>query len=414
MQPVKVKAVILKSKTAMKTINREAVRKVMLAAQGLHSPPVTSLGKADIMSAIRRMGYLQIDTIQAVRRSQYLVLWSRLGDYKPVWLDELHQERQLFEYYAHSLCYLPMEDYPIFRGMILHDDRTGNGWHEWADAHPEVLDHVRSVIKEKGAVCSSDFNTATVSTGWGDVKQEKLALSRLFSAGELMVSHRVKFRRYYNFQARVLPEWKDSEALDLKAARKELILQAVKALGVAREDWIASYYYLPKTGLTELLMGLVSAGRLHQVRVKEWDVPAYVHPQQMSTVESAARELVQPTHTTFLSPFDPLISDRDRALALFNFDYKMESYTPAKDRKYGYFCLPILHNGRLIGRLDPKAHRKEAQMQIKNIYLEPCVEINDELTVALKETLKKFTAWHGMASYEITASDPPGLQEALE
>ena len=397
----------------MKTINRETVRKAMLAAQGLHSPPVSSPGKADIMTAIHRMGYLQIDTIQAVRRSQYLVLWSRLGDYKPDLLDELHQERQLFEYYAHSLCYLPMEDYPIFRGMILHDDRTGNYWHEWADAHPEVLDHVRSAIKEKGAVCSSDFNSATVATGWGDVKQEKLALSRLFSTGELMVSHRVKFRRYYDFRTRVLPEWKDSDALDLKAALEELVLNAVKALGVAREDWIATYYYLPKTGLSELLTGLVTAERLHQVRVEEWDVPAYVHPQLLSLVESAGSESLQPTHTTFLSPFDPLVSDRDRALTLFNFDYKMESYTPAKDRKYGYFCLPILHNGRLIGRLDPKAHRKEAQMQIKNIYLEPGVEIDDKLTGALKEALKKFTTWHGMASYEITATYPPGLQEAL-
>jgi uncharacterized protein YcaQ len=359
------------------------------------------------------MGYLQIDTIQAVRRSQYLVLWSRLGDYDPAWLDALHADGRLFEYYAHALCYLPIEDYPVFRGLILHDDHTGNGWGEWAEAHQDIIQHVRSVIQDRGPVCSSDFDSATISTGWGDVKQERLALSRMFATGDLMVTHRSGFQRYFDLRERVLPNWDDALAFDRASAYRSLILKAVKALGVASKDWIAPYYYLKKTGLTELLDELAAQGQLEQVRVEGWDLPAYIHPDNLDMVQSTAHGELNPTHTTLLSPFDPLVSDRERALSIFGFNYRLESYTPAKNRQYGYFCLPILHKGTLVGRLDPKAHRREKRMEIKNIILEPGIPIDDELADALKETLAEFSQWHGMTTCEIVETNPPALLEAL-
>lgn len=394
-------------------LTQETVRTAMLAAQGLLCPPESHATKNDILPIIRQIGYLQIDTIQAVKRSQHLVLWSRLGAYEPAWLDEIHTEGCLFEYYAHALCYLPIEDYPIFRGLMLFDDRTGNGWQKWADAHPEVVEHVRSVIKENGPVCSADFDSETIPTGWGDAKQEKLALSRLFSTGELMIPYRAKFRRYFDFRARVLPDWDDADALDPKSARKALLLKTIHALGVAREDWLTSYYYMLKTGLSDVLTGLVVEGQLLPVQVAGWNVPGYIHADQIQMVEATTRGELNPTYTTFLSPFDPLVSDRGRALDLFDFDYRMESYTPARDRKYGYFCLPILHKGRLVGRLDPKAHRQEKRMEIKKIHLESSVEITEDLVTDLKNTLQKFTAWHGMATLEVTTTEPSELRAAL-
>jgi uncharacterized protein YcaQ len=391
----------------------EKVRSTMLAAQGLLSAPDSAPQKADLLPTIRQMGYLQIDTIQAVRRSQNLVLWSRLGDIDPAWLDQVHAEGGLFEYYAHALCYLPIEDYPIFRGLMLNDNRTGNGWQSWAEEHPEVVNRIRTAVEKFGPVSSSDFNSETISTGWGDVKHEKLALSRLFSTGELMVPYRKKFRRFYDLRERVLPGWDDAQALDVRSAQKLLVLKTIRALGVAREDWVAPYYYLLKTGLSDMLAELVAEGSLRSVRVDEWGLPAYFHPEQAALVEAAAQGDLQPNHTTFLSPFDPLVSDRDRALNLFNFDYRLECYTPVKDRQYGYFCLPILHDGRLIGRLDPKAHRKEKRMEIKHIYLEEDIALTDHLVTELKRTLEKFTTWHGMTTFEISGSTPPILQEAL-
>ena len=392
-------------------LSETTVRSAMLAALGLLTAPATHPSKDALLDGIRNMGYLQIDTIQAVRRSQYLVLWSRLGNYEPAWLDELHTDGHLFEYYAHALCYLPIEDYPILRGLILHDEHTGNGWGGWAEAHQDVIQHVRAVIQDRGPVCSADFDSATISTGWGDVKQERLALSRMFATGDLMVTHRTGFQRYFDLRERVLPNWDDALALDRTSAYQALILKAVKALGVARKDWIAPYYYLKKTGLTEMLDELTAQGLIEPVLVEGWDLPAYIHPDNRDMVQSAG-ELI-PTHTTLLSPFDPLVSDRERGLSLFGFDYRLESYTPAKDRQYGYFCLPILHRGKLVGRLDPKAHRREKRMEIKKISLEPGTPIDDELTSALNSTLDAFSQWHGMTTCEISDTDPPELLEAL-
>jgi len=311
------------------------------------------------------------------------------------------------------LCYLPVGDYPIFRGRMLYDDRVGDGWRQWAAEHPEVIQQVRGVIEASGPVCSSDFDSETISTGWGDVKQEKLALQRMFSTGELMVPYRVKFQRYYDLQERVLPDWKDSSALGANAAKKALLLKAAHALGAAKVNWMANYYALRKTGLDALVEELAAEGKLRKIRVAGWDEPGYVHPDQVCLVESCAEGDLQPTHTTLLSPFDPLISDRDRTRDVFGFDYKMESFTPIKDRQYGYFCLPILYQGRLVGRLDPKAHRKRKQMEIKKIYLEPGVAVTDALIASLRDILETFTAWHQMEKLKIKTAEPSPLCEAL-
>ncbi len=391
----------------------EAVRSVMLAAQGLLTPPEKKPKKADLLPTIRQMGYLQIDTIQAVRRSHNLVLWSRLGDYDVDWLDQIHAEGQLFEYYAHALCYLPIDAYPVFRGLMIYGDHEGGYWSEWVTDRPEIIDHVRHAVHENGPISSMDFETERIETGWGGVKSEKIALNHLFVEGELMISHRDNFRRFFDLRERVFPEWDDADALDTDAARDALTLETVRALGAVREDWVADYYYQKKTGVLERLPRLVEEGRLIRAEVPEWELPVYVHPDNLADVEAALNGMLTPTYTTLLSPFDPLVSDRARALDLFDFDYRMESYTPVKDRKYGYFCLPILHKGRLVGRLDPKAHRKQKRMEIKNIYLEPEVELDDGLVGALKQTLDQFTAWHGMESLSITAADRPELLEAL-
>jgi len=397
----------------LKSMTPEAVRLVMLAAQGLLTPPSSSAAKADLLPTIRQMGYLQIDTIQVVQRSQNLVLWSRLGDYDPDWLDEVHAEGQLFEYFAHALCYIPTEYYPTFRGRGLHDKRVGRYWRGWAEKNQDLMARVLEAVRENGPLSSMDFESERIETGWGGVKHERLALDRLMVTRELMVTRRENFRRYYDLRERVLPDWDDADAQDLETVRNELALMAVCALGAARADWVANYYYLLKTGMAKRLDKLAAEGRLHRAEVVGWDQPVYIHPERFALAEQALAGELTATYTTLLSPFDPLVSDRDRVLELFNFDYRLESYTPAKDRQYGFFCLPILHRGRLVGRLDPKAHRKQKRMEIKALYLEPDVKPDDALLAGLKQTLDQFTAWHGLDTLEITAAAPAGLLEAL-
>jgi len=394
-------------------LSQEEVRHALLAAQGLSSPPKNQPTKDDIFAIIAMMGYLQIDTIQAVRRSHYLVLWSRLRAYDPIWLDEIYSDRKLFEYYAHALCYIPMPDYPIYRGLMLSDEKPRRGWKKWADQHPESIERVLTVISEHGPISSLDFRTDTIPHGWGNIKNEKLALNYLFEMGELMVTHREKFRRFFDLRERVLPERDDADALDLPSALEALVLKAIYGLGVAREDWIAPYFFLQKKPIPDILTKLLSENRIVQARVEGWETPVYLHRDRLELVDAISKAEINPTLTTLLSAFDPVVSDRDRTLTLFNFNYRLEAYTPAKDRVYGYFSLPILHKGQLIGRLDPKAHRKKKLMEIKKIIIEPGVKVDQSLIGGLKNTLVDFTAWHQMTRLEITETDPQELREAL-
>jgi hypothetical protein len=359
------------------------------------------------------MGYLQIDSIQVVARSPYLVLWSRLGAYDMDWLNQLHAEGHLFEHYAHALCFIPIEDYPLYRRLMLEDRRVWKGWQRWAKKHPEMIQKVLQAVKGMGPICSSDFNTKRIDTGWGSVKEEKIALDYLFACGELMIPYRKKFRRYYDLRERVLPDWDDSQAPNLKRARRKLVLKAVRALGVGREDWVADYLYFSKTEIPPVLSELAEEGLLIPAEVGGWDKPLYIHPDQIETIKAAEAGSLQPNHTTLLSPFDPLISDRDRTIELFNFDYKLEAYTPVKDRDYGFFCLPILHQGRLVGRLDPKAHRKEKRLEIKALHLEKTFDITHDFVLSLRQTLKNFMHWQGLEKLTVTACDSPTLKAAL-
>ncbi len=244
-------------------LSPQDVRLAMLAAQGLLADSDSqSITREDLLSSIARMGYLQIDTIQVVARSAYLVLWSRLGNYDPDWLDELHEKGALFEHSAHALCYIPIEQYPLYRRMMLDGKRVWSGWRRWARKHPDLLAKVLQEVRENGPVRSADFKTKRIDTGWGGAKQEKIALDYLFASGELMIPYRRKFQRYYDLRSRVLPDWDDEDAPDFETARKEMLLLSVRALGVAREDWVAPYLHFKKGGIAALLEALADEAAL--------------------------------------------------------------------------------------------------------------------------------------------------------
>src|SRR5512145_1467766 len=172
-------------------LSHAAAQRLMVAAQGLHCRPTQSATRASVLEAIRRMGVLQIDTIHVVNRSPYLVLWSRLGDYRPEWLDELLAETALFEYWSHAMCFLPIEDYPLYRRRMLDAIQGETGpahWGErWSRENPEVMERVRSHLHGNGAVRSVEFeNKDRPPGGWWNWKEEKNALEALLSTGEVM------------------------------------------------------------------------------------------------------------------------------------------------------------------------------------------------------------------------------------
>ncbi len=376
------------------TLSLDQVRLAQLAAQGLLTPAAHPAQKEDVLVSIRQMGELQIDTINVVARSPYLVLFSRLGNYDPRWLEQLQEEGALFEYWAHAACFLPIEDYPLYvhRMDLEHHPYYSE---EWLNLRAEAVQRVTTKLREEGAVRSADFERTDGRKGsWWDWKDEKRVLEYLHTTGQVMIVRRDRFQRIYDLRERVLPTWQESSAPDQPTAEQTLILKTVRCLGVSLARWVPDYFRLRKKEMPSRLNHLADQGYLLRAQVEGESEPAYIHPDTLPLLKKAlAGELVA-THTALLSPFDPLVWDRQRLRDLFSFDYTIECYTPTAKRQYGYFNMPILHRGKLIGRLDPKAHRKEGIFEIRSIHLEAGVQVTDELRTEVLAAIQRCADWH--------------------
>ena len=370
---------------------------LQLAAQGLLTPRRARATPADLLACIRRMALLQIDTISVVARSPYLVLFSRLGHYDPRWLEQLLADGDLFEYWAHEACFVPREDYRLLRHRML--DPAAMGWKFSAQClktHGGEIAQIVERIHQDGPVRAADFERkGGKGNGWWDWKPEKRHLEVLFTAGQLMVRERRNFQRVYDLAERVMPEWNDERDLpspDL--ARRDMVRASCRALGLVKTGWVADYYRLKRGKYDALLHQLADEGELLPVRVEGWQHGAFVHASLADELVRAQAGSLKASHTAVLSPFDPLVWDRKRASELFGFDYRIECYTPAPKRQYGYFVLPLLHRGKLVGRMDAKAHRKEGVFEVKSLYLEQGVRITQSLAQDLGKAIQKLAEWH--------------------
>ena len=393
-------------------LSRHAARALALAAQGLLQPAGTGATKDDLLATIRRMGALQIDTIHVIARSPYFVLWSRLGAYPLCWLDELLAEGAIFEGWSHAACFLPTEDYGLYRRRMLERAARSRAWFE---AHADLAGTMLAHIREHGSVRAADWSRTDGRVGtWWDWKPEKQALEYLLEHGDLMVARRTAtFERVYDLRERVLPGWDDRNTPTREEMYRTLALKAVRALGVAIPQWIPDYFRTSKRETIAHLAALAREGALLPVQIEGLPDAAYVHPDHRATAEAAADGALHTERTTFLSPFDPIVWDRARAQALWGFGYRIETYTPAAARRYGYFSLPILHRGALVGRLDPKAHRKQGIFEIRALHLEEGVEGTGELCAALAEALQACARWHGTPEVQIRSSNPPEVAEQI-
>ncbi|EYC51927.1 hypothetical protein AZ34_13235 [Hylemonella gracilis str. Niagara R] len=393
-----------------------AARALHLAAQGLLTPPRKKAVKADVLAAIERMALLQIDTIQVVARSPYLVLFSRLGPYDPAWLEQTLAEGAIYEYWAHEACFVPTRDYGLLRHRML--DPSGMGWKfsvRWMETHHKDIEALLAHIRAQGPVRSADFERkgAAKGTGWWDWKPEKRHLEVLFTTGRLMVAERRNFQRVYDLAERVLPDWDDRRDLPTpEAAQAAMVRRSCQALGLVKAGWVADYYRLKRGKYDAALHALADEGELTPVRIEGWKHDAFVHADLVPLLAQAEAGDLVSTVSTLLSPFDPVVWDRKRAVELFDFDYRLECYTPAEKRKYGYFVLPILSRGKLVGRLDAKAHRKQGVFEVKALYLEPGMRTSQRLIGDIGVALRRCAQWHGTPT--ITVGDAPvGIAAAL-
>lgn len=362
------------------------------------------------------MHLLQIDTIHVVARSPYLVLFSRLGAYPQAWLDAALAEGLLFETWAHEACFAPAADVLLHRG---YNRRARVHWglkraQEQVASHRPQLDALLARIEAHGPVKSSDFKRKDgQGGGWWGWKDEKRWLETLFATGALMVARRDGFQRVYDLAHRVCPMLADAPLPDAAEVHGQFIEKAVLALGITQARWIHDYFRQKPRLKDADLDTLVARDVLRRVDVRGWSSPGYVHRRHADLLQKALEGQLRATHTTLLSPFDPLVWDRERASALWGFDYRIECYTPEEKRTYGYFVLPILHRGALVGRLDAKAHRARGVFEVKALFVEQGVTLNDAALRAVARAIQRCADWHGTPEVHMRRAEPAGLLPRL-
>ncbi|WP_333870157.1 winged helix-turn-helix domain-containing protein [Kosakonia cowanii] len=374
-----------------------AARHLHLAAQGLLQKPSRRAKPEDILSTIRRMSLLQIDTINIVARSPYLVLFSRLGAFEPRWLDDALRNGELMEYWAHEACFLPREDFALVRHRMLAPDKMGWKYRQaWMQEHAAEIEQLIAHIEEHGPVRSADFEHPRKGTsGWWEWKPHKRHLEGLFTAGKVMVIERRNFQRVYDLTQRVMPQWDDvRDLLSQKQAEAIMLEKSARSLGLFRAQWLADYYRLRRPALAQALAQMQEVQTILPVNVEGLG-PAWLHASLLPLLEQAQADKLTATHSAVLSPFDPVVWDRKRAEQLFGFSYRLECYTPAPKRQYGYFVLPLLHRGRLVGRMDAKMHRKTGVLEVIALFLEEGVSPSLQLEKGLQRAITDFARWQG-------------------
>lgn len=417
------------------TLTPKQARCLHLAAQGLLAPARTRARKADVLSAIARMQLLQIDTIHVVARSPYFVLFSRIGPFQNVWLDDLLADGELFESWAHEACFVPIASYPLHRRHLLDREHWAmrHAWRMHA-AHRPAMDSLLAHVRENGAVKAADFRSqGGGSGGWWGWKDEKRWLESSFALGELMITRRERFQRVYDLRERVLAKpatrrvlgahWAAAASNDPAGlpsesqVQRRFVLDAVRALGITQARWINDYFRSGRKLKDRELDAWVASGELLRVRVTGWEAPGYVHADLVAPLSDAAAGRLRATHSTLLSPFDPVVWHRERASTMFDFDYRIECYTPAAQRSYGYFVLPILRRGELVGRLDAKAHRGNGVFEVKSLHLQAHTRVSAALASDIAQAIARCAHWHATPEIKVRKCSPqsflPVLRAAL-
>ncbi len=401
-----------------------AARALALDAQGLADQPDldTPSTPEQVYAAVERVGCLQIDTLQMVRRSHYVALWSRLGAYDPEDLDALVYDparRRLFEYWLHAASIIPLSEYRYRLLLMRHcAEGTFRSRRRWLEepGNVETVDGVRRRVREEGAVRVSDFSDERVDArkGWWDWKPAKRALEYLFDLGELMVSGRVSFQRVYDLRERVLPSWVDTSEPTEEEAIRHLLEWSMRRVGICTPRQLVDYARMKVGETRQHLRSLMDEGVFVEVSCLTTSGQAerfIVHRDSMDTLKRAADGGLVPSTTTFLTPFDSLFWAPGRDVQLWDFEQRLEAYVPAPKRRWGYFCLPIVHGDRLVGRFDPKLERATGTLRLKALHLEPGVEPDEELATSFSRAMRGFMAFHGATDLVVEGGNGAAVLE---
>ncbi|MBL9097518.1 MAG: YcaQ family DNA glycosylase [Alphaproteobacteria bacterium] len=377
-------------------LSQGEARRIALAAQGFGAGQERAPDRAAMLRTIRRIGLLQLDSVNVLVRSHYLPLFSRLGVYDVAALDALSQRkpRALFEYWGHEASLIPVEHHPLFRWRMAEARAGKGGWagpSRLARERPDFIAAVLGEIEARGPLGAGELTGGGKSTGnWWGWSDGKRAVEYLFWTGQLTAAGRRGFERLYDLPERVIPaRILNAPAPSREDAQRQLIEIAAHAHGVATEIDLRDYFRLPVADTKARIHDLVEAGTLRRVSVEGWKQPAFLHRRAAAApaiIESAA----------LISPFDSLIWMRARTERLFDFHYRLAFYTPKHKRTAGYYVTPFLLGDRLVARVDLKSDRKKGRLLVLGGHAEPHVAPSS-IAPALKAELAKLAAWLGLS-----------------
>ncbi|HEY2299983.1 MAG TPA: crosslink repair DNA glycosylase YcaQ family protein [Jatrophihabitans sp.] len=374
-------------------------RRIALAAQGFAEPrPSGRVDARHIRRVLDRIGLLQLDSVNVFCRSHYLPVFARLGAYPRELLDRLTAHtagpvrRELFEYWAHEASLVPMELQPYLRWRMERAAKeTWAGVRRIVENKPHLLDDVMALIEANGPIRSSDTGIEPIAPRPGHMwnwHDGKIALEYLFYAGRVTAARRINFERYYDLPERVLPaEVLATPTPPDEDAFRELVRVAARAHGIGTEPDLRDYFRMGHQVTKRAVAELVDSGELIPVEVESWPAPAYLWHEARRPRQINARAL--------LSPFDPVVWFRERTERLFNFRYRIEIYTPAPKRVYGYYVLPVLLGDELVGRVDLKSDRQAGVLRVQAAHLEDGHDphyVSEELAEELELTAR----WLGL------------------
>ena len=347
-------------------------RRIALGAQGFNDPaPRAAVDRRHLRRVMGRLNLIQLDSVPVVIRTQYMPLFSRLGPYRPELLDRVaYRDDEWFEAWAHEASLLPVEDEPLLRWSKARAaaGETWKGLVELAEKEPGYVDEVLAQVADRPLVVG-ELTDQRPREGewWGTRSLGALALDWLFRIGEVGIRRRAGFTKEFDLLDRIVPaDVRSLPSPNEEEAHRELLMRSAASLGVGTATDLIDYYRLPIRPGRVRLAELVEDGRLEEVEVEGWTAPAYLHPE-------ATRPRVVRT-ATILSPFDPIVWNRDRAERLWDFEYRIEIYTPAAKRMYGYYVMPVMMDERLVGRLDLKTDREARVLRVQGAFAEAGVD----------------------------------------
>jgi len=390
-------------------LERDAVVRLWLHRQGLAVPRATTpLTRTSFVDHLERTGALQLDSVNAVDRAHYLTLWSRFGAYDRERVDRwTYRDRAAYEYWGHEASILPISHLPLGRRRMRRfppESWSGKSWWKHFSTSPASKRRVLGRIRAEGALESADFERGEAelgpggrpTDGWAQ-KEDKRSLKLLWHDGRLAVSGRRHFRCVYDLAERVYPE---TDVATPAEYEDSWLLGGLSGCGIAPERHLHNYLTAPAfkaEARKRVIARNVRRGRVAEVRVKGMRGAWYALPEHLE----ALGDVPEATGTTLICPFDSLLWQRKRAEELLGFSYAIEIYTPAERRVYGYYVMPILHEGRLVGRIDPKLHRDRGILEIRAIHLEPDFESSMGFVSGLGDAVESLAGFLGATDIDM-------------